>query len=178
MAKEQAFLPSGIAAEGISFERIDFGTRKDYLMGTVHVWIWRRRGENGIEILLQQRSLSKKSHPGMLDISVAGHIDEGETDLQTVCREAKEEVGLNVDVSRLEFAFRLRKTNVSNVIATVYLYEVDDSFAPRFDDGEVEDSRWVSIGQFTDMTNSPGAYNLAHHGTGYFQILVERLNLL
>lgn len=178
MAREQAFLPSGIAADGVAFERIDFDTHKGYLMGTVHMWIWRRRGADDIEILLQKRSLSKKSHPGMLDISVAGHIDEDETDLQTVCREAKEEVGLNVDAGRLEFTFRIRKTNVSNVIATVYLYEVDDSFVPIFDDGEVEDSRWVSLGQFTAMTSSPSAHNLAHHGVGYFQVLVERLNLL
>ncbi len=47
------------------------------------------------EILLQQRSHNKKKNPDMWDISVAGHIDAGESVLVAAMRETAEELGIS-----------------------------------------------------------------------------------
>lgn len=127
-----------------AFERDEFRAHPEYLMGTVHLRVW-RRSEGGAEVLIQKWSLEKKNHPGMLDISAAGSRDKGEEAITSVARETKEEIGPVVDTSLLEFAFSLRKTNVSNVISTVYLYEVESGFVSSFDDGEVDSTRWLSL---------------------------------
>ena len=43
---------------------------------TSHVWLARYRDES-VWLLLQRRSEDKDSHPGLLDISSAGHIPAG-----------------------------------------------------------------------------------------------------
>ena len=50
---------------------------------TVHVWFYNRKGE----ILFQKRAKTKDSHPGLWDVSAAGHIEPGEKPLQAAVRE-------------------------------------------------------------------------------------------
>ena len=58
----------------------------------VSCWIMNDRGE----ILLQQRSLTKKKNPGMW-AKTGGHVDAGETPDEAIKREAFEEIGLKVN---------------------------------------------------------------------------------
>jgi isopentenyldiphosphate isomerase len=51
-------------------------------------------------MVLQERSRSKLTFPGMLDLSVTGHLSAGETPIQGV-REAEEELGVEVDPDAL-----------------------------------------------------------------------------
>lgn len=176
MAKEQAFLANGEVAVNVAFERRDLIDHPDFLVGTVHVWVW-RRGVSGAEVFVQKRSSHKTVKPGMLDISAAGHIDTGESALSAAIRETKEEIGLTMQEDEIEFAFRLRKTNVANCIATVYLYEVGHSFEPTFDDGEVEAVSWFPIDELKGMLHEPEAHNFSNHGKGYFTLLFERLEI-
>lgn len=177
MSKEQAFLPNGYLVPGVSFERDDFAEHPEFMMGTVHVWLW-RRANNTVELLVQQRSMRKKSHPGMYDISVAGHIDAGETPCETAVRECKEEVGLGIDESRLVFAFAIRKTNVPNVIAHVYVCEISGEFTPMLQEIEVDACEWISLDTLKSWSVNPKAHNLAPHGIGYYQVLIEQLERL
>ncbi|MFW6181360.1 MAG: NUDIX hydrolase [Spirochaetota bacterium] len=62
------------------------------LHGAAHLWIFNSRGD----LLLQLRAPGKDSHPGLWDISVAGHIDAGEGPESAAVREAREELGLAV----------------------------------------------------------------------------------
>lgn len=66
--------------------------KKGYFHHTAHLWIYNTNGE----ILLQQRAASKAIHPLLWDVSVAGHIDAGETPEQGAIREAKEEIGITL----------------------------------------------------------------------------------
>ena len=61
----------------------------------VHVCIFNRAGE----LLLQQRSASKKSYPGYWDVSVAGGVRAGETGREAAARETREELGLSLAIS-------------------------------------------------------------------------------
>ncbi|WOD43627.1 NUDIX hydrolase [Hwangdonia lutea] len=71
--------------------------QKGYYHNTAHVWFYTNDGE----ILLSQRSAKKLICPLLWDVSVAGHVDAGETIKQAAIRETKEEIGLKVHESDL-----------------------------------------------------------------------------
>lgn len=64
------------------------------------------------EVLLQQRADNKEKNAGMWDISVAGHISNGQDALSAAAREINEEVsislGYNVDIKSFRYMFSYR----------------------------------------------------------------------
>ena len=73
---------------------------------TAHIWIINDKNK----LLLQKRSASKKSHPNCQDISVAGHIRAGESVLEGVIRELKEELGVEVEERELQYIATVKST--------------------------------------------------------------------
>ncbi len=65
---------------------------KGYYHHTAHIWFY----TTDSSILLAQRSAKKTICPLLWAVSVAGHIDAGETAKQAAVRETKEEIGLTV----------------------------------------------------------------------------------
>ncbi|WP_178985636.1 NUDIX hydrolase [Winogradskyella helgolandensis] len=65
---------------------------------TIHLWLYTTKGE----ILLQQRSHKKVIYPLLWDVSVAGHIDAGETFIEAALRETEEEIGLKLEPQHLD----------------------------------------------------------------------------
>ncbi len=63
-------------------------------------------------ILLQKRSEKKKLWPNRWDVTVGGHVDAGEFGWQTIIRECKEELG--IDVSENEVKYLISSTSVYN----------------------------------------------------------------
>ena len=55
------------------------------------------------QVLLQQRGGPGKFGAGYWDASAAGHVDEGESILQCIVREAVEEIGIEIDVNDVTF---------------------------------------------------------------------------
>ncbi len=64
---------------------------------TVHLWLYTQDGK----VLLQQRSHKKTIYPLLWDVSVAGHIAAGESFTDAAVREAKEEIGLDLQPNNL-----------------------------------------------------------------------------
>ncbi len=63
---------------------------KGFWHRSVHVWII----TPDKQVLIQKRSPQKESNPGMWDISSAGHVSAGESDITSAVRETEEELGL------------------------------------------------------------------------------------
>lgn len=73
--------------------------RNGWFHPTVHIWFYTREGE----ILLQRRAKDKATFPDLWDVSVAGHIQAGETPALGAVREIHEEIGIEVTSSELNF---------------------------------------------------------------------------
>ena len=71
---------------------------KGYYHNTAHIWFYTAEGE----ILLAQRSATKTLHPLLWDVSVAGHVDAGETVEEGAIREIKEEIGIKINKKQLQ----------------------------------------------------------------------------
>ena len=76
-----------------------------------------------LNVLLQKRSLNKKLWPDKWDVTVGGHVESGEFGLQTIIRECKEELG--IDVTEKEVRYLVSSTSV---------YENDDFHNKHYDE--------------------------------------------
>ena len=69
-------------------------------------WILNQKGE----ILLQRRALIKKKKPGVWS-KTGGHVDTGETVIDAIKREVKEEIGLELEDNNLFFMQKFKSIN-------------------------------------------------------------------
>lgn len=67
--------------------------------------------DNG-NILLQKRSANKKLWPNMWDVTVGGHVDSGEFGRQALIREAKEELGIEINDDDIKYL--VGSTSINN----------------------------------------------------------------
>ncbi|SPD76004.1 Mutator MutT protein [uncultured Desulfobacterium sp.] len=72
-------------------------------------------------LFLHKRSNTKDTCPSLWSISVAGHVDQGETYEQTIRREIIEEIGIDLKVEYLE-KYLLRHINESEFSAVFRAY--------------------------------------------------------
>ena len=75
-----------------------------------HVWIVTPDDK----LLLQRRSHRKENHPGLWDVSAAGHVSAGETVIDAAVREVAEELGVNIEPRELEHIATTREQWVLN----------------------------------------------------------------
>ena len=55
------------------------------------------------KVLLQKRSATKRMWPNLWDVTAGGHVLSGEFGYESVIREAKEEINIDIDKNDLEF---------------------------------------------------------------------------
>lgn len=101
---------------------------KGYWHKGVHIWIINSKKE----LLVQRRSANKDVYPNKLYISVAGHPVSGEEEIESIKREFKEEIGVELDTDKLEYLFTFSQEVVENngkfldnQLYDVYLIEMD-----------------------------------------------------
>lgn len=122
---------------------------------TIHLWLYTKKGE----ILLQQRSHQKQIYPLLWDVSVAGHIDAGESFVEAVLRETKEEIGLQLhEENLLKIGVKLHESSYANdtiqdnEFHQVYIAELTrglKDLVPQKD--EVEALKLVSFKEFKTL---------------------------
>jgi isopentenyldiphosphate isomerase len=141
---------------------------------TVHVWILNGAGE----ILFQKRARVKDSHPGMWDVSAAGHVQPGEEPIETALREIGEELGIKAGAAGLRFAgsrrISLRSGGgsfIDNEFTEVYVTRFDGS--PRglkFDAAEVEEARFIGVEELSRvMADESFERDFVPHGREYYR---------
>lgn len=105
-------------------------------------------------ILVQRRS-AHISKPLLLDKSVGGHVDEGETYHEAAVREMKEELGL-VDFELTEIIQSFRS---GNFFDTVYKTIIPKGTVLAIDSHEVAEAIWMTVQELeTSMHDTPELY--------------------
>lgn len=149
---------------------------------TSHVWLYTKKKE----ILLAQRSSKKAICPLLWDVSVAGHIDAGETPKQAAVRETKEEIGLDLLENDLTLigvyeCFQNHDNGlIDNEFHNTFIAELKvplSQLVPQ--ENEVEALKLVSFQEFESFLNHIGenhhfvASNKAYYQTIYQKIVSE-----
>ena len=127
------------------------------------------------EILLQTRN-DQVMFPNMMDISFSGHIQAGETSVEAAIREGKEELGIDLEIDKLQYLFSCREYGevdgyIENEIDDVFIYRKDillDEYS--FYDNEVKEVSYVSIEKFKRMVETHSAM-LMPYKTHYIFLL-------
>ncbi|MDB5176600.1 MAG: Nudix hydrolase [Candidatus Saccharibacteria bacterium] len=109
-------------------------------------------------VILQLRSMAKKSHPGKLTTTVSGHVISGATYDETAIKEAHEESGIEIDQTKLHSLGviflnpnMLEKHGIKNaagIMRALYAYPYDGDIADlKVEDGEGAGFVTMSIDQ-------------------------------
>ncbi|MDW5288588.1 NUDIX hydrolase [Formosa sp. PL04] len=149
---------------------------KGYYHNTAHVWLYTNSGD----ILLAQRSYKKTICPGMWDVSVAGHVDAGETIEDAAIRETLEELSLtltNSDLIKIGVfeCFQSYESGIQdNEFHHTYIAKLSQSLhtlTPQ--DEEVEALQLVTITQFESLlaNSETNDYFVPSNRAYYKQIL-------
>lgn len=101
------------------------------------------------KLLIQQRQKTKKSWPGIWDVSVGGAVQSGETSLAAVRREVAEELGIRLKESDLTKLLALYYDRIIHDFYSVVLdVEVSDL---KLQKEEVMDARWATREEIRQM---------------------------
>ena len=153
--------------------------QKGYYHHTAHVWFYTQDGN----ILLSQRSAKKSICPLMWDVSVAGHIDAGETPKQAAIREIKEEIGVTVLQSDLEpigifpcfqsYANGIEDNEFHNTFKCLLSVPLS-TLIPQ--EAEVEALKLVSFQDFNWLINNIGIDNhFVPSNKTYYEIMLKNI---
>lgn len=148
---------------------------KGLLRREVRVWFYTPKGE----IIFQHRAKNTDTCPDLLAASVAGHVEIGQTFESAALAEVKEETGLSLNLSDLNFV-RFERNNFhddvtnkdNNIIRAVYAYRYD---------GEVENLRVENLAQGFEKWPIEKLLNLSEQEKKRFVSLViseESLGML
>ena len=153
--------------------------QKGYYHNTAHIWFYTKSGE----ILLAQRSVSKTICPLLWDVSVAGHIDAGETIEAAAIRETKEEISLDVlenDLNKIG-VFKCFQSYENGIIDNEFHHTFISELKVELSQlqpqqEEVEALKLVSIRDFNNLIKNIGSDNhLVSSNKSYYQIVSQHI---
>lgn len=111
---------------------------------SIHVWIINDKNE----LLIQQRSSNRKMFPDKWT-NTGGACVSGETSIETVCRELKEELNITPIIDNLEFiASYKREKDFVDVWLLRQNIDIEDII---IQEEEVQDAKWVKIEEWEKM---------------------------
>ena len=155
---------------------------KGFFHPTVHIWFYTSNGK----ILLQKRAENKDTHPGLWDVSVAGHIGAGEEILDSALREIAEEIGLLTSEGELQKIgiFKSVQNHSESLIDCefhhTFLSELKVPLAHLTkQESEVDDLKLLSIIQFENELHHPDKSKIyVPHNQEYYSIILSEIKKL
>lgn len=144
------------------------GKEKDGEYGlSVHIWIMNKEGK----FLIQKRTKSRKRFPNMWSLT-AGAVDTGETSEEGAIREAKEEIGVDINKDDMELILSFKRTH--NFL-DVWLVRKDiDLKNIVMQEEEVQKVKWVTREELEEMIEND---EVAGSVTLYYKIFFTILEI-
>ena len=123
------------------------------------------------EILITQRSKNKMVLPGKWECN-GGAIDAGETPIEGLEREIREELGIVLDREKIKYYKTVIKDDKHN-IKDIFIYKDNiDINNLEFSDNEVSAAKYVTIEEYMDMFNAEDiVYNVDFNDEDYIQVI-------
>ena len=153
---------------------------KGYWHKGLHIWII----NSNKELLVQRRSANKDVYPNKLYVSVAGHPISGEEEIESIKREFKEEIGVELNTNKLEYLFTFSQEVIENngkfldnQFYDVYLIEMDlDINKLKLQKEEVSEVKNIYYKEFEKMIINKNKDIVDHpqEWKNLFEILHER----
>ena len=103
-----------------------------------HVLVFNARGQ----VFLQKRSMKKDRQPGVWDSSASGHLNRGEHYDACVVREAREEIGLQLNAVPRRLFMLPASAETDQEHVWVYRCETEGPF--KLDPEEIESGDWFT----------------------------------
>ena len=111
---------------------------------SIHLWIINSNGE----FLIQKRSASRKAKPNKWAFT-GGAVDSGEESYQGAIREAKEEMGINLDSNDVEFLLGFKR---EHDFVDVFIAKSDTDIKDvKMQESEVSESKWVNPSELDEI---------------------------
>lgn len=129
------------------------------------------------QVLLQRRSTNKKLWPNMWDVTAGGHVLAGEFGFQTIIRETKEELGIELDKSEMIFLGSSRSSNVkgdiiNNHFNEYYIANKDiDETKLKLQEEEVSEVKWIDKNEIIEKIKDN--YNEITDKKGCWEYLIK-----
>jgi isopentenyldiphosphate isomerase len=128
--------------------------RKGICHRVIQVWVMNSKNE----LLLQKRSANKDSCPNMWYVSVGGHIEANEDNVQTIIRECSEELGLDISdqIDQVKYLYTFKEIVIlnsgqfiDNEFYDVYLLKIDlDPDTLVLQEDEVAEVKFIGYNEF------------------------------
>lgn len=112
------------------------------------------------QVLLQKRSANKRMWPNLWDITAGGHVLAGEFGFQSIIREIKEEIGIDIEQNDITFIGASTSQNIKNEIKNkhfneYYIVNKDiDVSELVLQEEEVSDAKWFEKEDIINRINN------------------------
>lgn len=103
------------------------------------------------QIWVPKRTATKRIAPNGLDFSVAGHVDSGESYMDSALRETAEEVNLNLTEADLEFVATIGPDQ-NRYIRKLYIYRTNQT--PDYNPDDFVGAEWMTPAEFLQALHS------------------------